>query len=43
MSATDAADDGERGAYGVAFPDCPGCTAMGADAFMNFNCHGQHI
>ncbi|QPC43468.1 type II toxin-antitoxin system HicB family antitoxin [Kaustia mangrovi] len=21
--------DGERGAYGVAFPDCPGCTAMG--------------
>jgi predicted RNase H-like HicB family nuclease len=22
--------DGERGAYGVAFPDCPGCTAMGA-------------
>ncbi len=23
--------DGEAGAYGVAFPDCPGCTAMGAD------------
>ncbi len=23
--------DGEHGAYGVAFPDCPGCTAMGAD------------
>ena len=23
--------DGEPGAYGVAFPDCPGCTAMGAD------------
>lgn len=22
--------DGERGAYGVVFPDCPGCTAMGA-------------
>ncbi|MHC2107386.1 MAG: ribbon-helix-helix protein, CopG family [Methylobacterium sp.] len=22
--------DGEAGAYGVAFPDCPGCTAMGA-------------
>jgi predicted RNase H-like HicB family nuclease len=22
--------DGERGAYGIAFPDCPGCTAMGA-------------
>lgn len=21
--------DGESGAYGVAFPDCPGCTAMG--------------
>lgn len=21
--------DGEPGAYGVAFPDCPGCTAMG--------------
>ncbi|MCP4384843.1 MAG: HicB family protein [Hyphomicrobiales bacterium] len=21
--------DGKRGAYGVAFPDCPGCTAMG--------------
>ncbi|MFG5118072.1 type II toxin-antitoxin system HicB family antitoxin [Methylorubrum sp. POS3] len=21
--------DGEAGAYGVAFPDCPGCTAMG--------------
>lgn len=21
--------DGERGAYGVVFPDCPGCTAMG--------------
>jgi predicted RNase H-like HicB family nuclease len=30
--------DGERGAYGVAFPDCPGCTAMGADeneAYLN--------
>jgi len=30
--------DGELGAYGVAFPDCPGCTAMGADendAYMN--------
>ena len=24
--------DGGPGAYGVAFPDCPGCTAMGADA-----------
>lgn len=23
--------DGEPGAYGVAFPDCPGCTAMGVD------------
>ena len=23
--------DGGPGAYGVAFPDCPGCTAMGAD------------
>lgn len=23
--------DGSPGAYGVAFPDCPGCTAMGAD------------
>jgi predicted RNase H-like HicB family nuclease len=23
--------DGALGAYGVAFPDCPGCTAMGAD------------
>jgi predicted RNase H-like HicB family nuclease len=23
--------DGEAGAYGVAFPDCPGCTAMGLD------------
>ena len=23
--------DGEPGAWGVAFPDCPGCTAMGAD------------
>lgn len=22
--------DGEVGAYGAAFPDCPGCTAMGA-------------
>ncbi|MCJ2069880.1 type II toxin-antitoxin system HicB family antitoxin [Methylobacterium sp. J-030] len=22
--------DGEAGAYGVAVPDCPGCTAMGA-------------
>jgi predicted RNase H-like HicB family nuclease len=21
--------DGKPGAYGVAFPDCPGCTAMG--------------
>lgn len=21
--------DGEQGAYGVVFPDCPGCTAMG--------------
>jgi predicted RNase H-like HicB family nuclease len=21
--------DGAHGAYGVAFPDCPGCTAMG--------------
>lgn len=21
--------DGEAGAYGAAFPDCPGCTAMG--------------
>ena len=30
--------DGGPGAYGVAFPDCPGCTAMGADedeAFAN--------
>jgi predicted RNase H-like HicB family nuclease len=30
--------DGERDAYGVAFPDCPGCTAMGADeneAYLN--------
>lgn len=28
--------DGEAGAYGVAVPDCPGCTAMGAtiDAAM---------
>jgi predicted RNase H-like HicB family nuclease len=24
--------DGGPDAYGVAFPDCPGCTAMGADA-----------
>ena len=23
--------DGEAGAFGVAFPDCPGCTAMGVD------------
>jgi predicted RNase H-like HicB family nuclease len=23
--------DGKPGAYGVAFPDCSGCTAMGAD------------
>jgi predicted RNase H-like HicB family nuclease len=23
--------DGEPGAFGIAFPDCPGCTAMGAD------------
>jgi predicted RNase H-like HicB family nuclease len=23
--------DGKPGAYGVAFPDCPGCTAMGVD------------
>jgi|SRR5580658_7333531 predicted RNase H-like HicB family nuclease len=23
--------DGGPGAYGVAFPDCPGCTAMGFD------------
>lgn len=23
--------DGKPGAFGVAFPDCPGCTAMGAD------------
>ena len=23
--------DGGRGGYGVAFPDCPGCTAMGRD------------
>lgn len=23
--------DGGPGAYGIAFPDCPGCTAMGAD------------
>lgn len=23
--------DGAPGAYGVAFPDCPGCVAMGAD------------
>lgn len=23
--------DGKAGAFGVAFPDCPGCTAMGAD------------
>lgn len=23
--------DGGAGAWGVAFPDCPGCTAMGAD------------
>ena len=23
--------DGGPGAYGVAFPDCPGCTAMGVD------------
>lgn len=23
--------DGEPGAFGVAFPDCPGCTAMGGD------------
>jgi predicted RNase H-like HicB family nuclease len=22
--------DGESGAFGVVFPDCPGCTAMGA-------------
>jgi predicted RNase H-like HicB family nuclease len=21
--------DGELGAYGVSFPDCPGCSAMG--------------
>jgi hypothetical protein len=30
--------DGERGSYGVAFPDCAGCTAMGADeneAYLN--------
>ena len=30
--------DGEAGAYGVAFPDCLGCTAMGADeneAYVN--------
>jgi predicted RNase H-like HicB family nuclease len=23
--------DGDAGAFGVAFPDCPGCTAMGVD------------
>lgn len=23
--------DGAPGAYGIAFPDCPGCTAMGVD------------
>jgi predicted RNase H-like HicB family nuclease len=23
--------DGKPGAFGVAFPDCPGCAAMGAD------------
>ena len=23
--------DGRAGAFGVAFPDCPGCTAMGKD------------
>ncbi len=23
--------DGGPGAYGIAFPDCPGCTAMGSD------------
>ncbi|MCC2099296.1 MAG: type II toxin-antitoxin system HicB family antitoxin, partial [Hyphomicrobiales bacterium] len=23
--------DGGPGAWGVVFPDCPGCTAMGAD------------
>jgi predicted RNase H-like HicB family nuclease len=22
--------DGEPGAFGVVFPDCPGCTAMGS-------------
>jgi predicted RNase H-like HicB family nuclease len=30
--------DGAPGAYGVAFPDCPGCTAMGAsenEAYAN--------
>ena len=30
--------DGGPGAYGVAFPDCPGCTAMGAsenEAYAN--------
>lgn len=24
--------DGAAGAFGVSFPDCPGCTAMGKDA-----------
>ncbi len=24
--------DGEPGGFGIAFPDCPGCTAMGATA-----------
>ena len=23
--------DGEAGAFGVSFPDCPGCVAMGKD------------
>lgn len=23
--------DGSKGAFGVSFPDCPGCTAMGED------------
>lgn len=23
--------DGKPGAFGVSFPDCPGCTAMGKD------------
>jgi predicted RNase H-like HicB family nuclease len=30
--------DGKRGAYGVTFPDLPGCTAMGRTLDEAFHC-----